>query len=203
MTDLSPADLPRAVGLLTDVPEAWDDAVVLDYDARLIRRKRLVTEGGAGFLVDLPKVTNLDDHAGFVLADGRAIRIVPAKEDVLVVTGDLPRLAWHIGNRHTPCRIEPDRLIIRADHVLEAMLRRLGAGIAPARMPFAPEGGAYGTGRTMGHAHGPDQGHDHGHSHDDPHRQSHDQDHDHGHGHGHQPRRDADPAHGRHAHSRG
>ena len=168
-------DLPPAVRLLTAPPEAWDGVVVLDYEGRLVRRKRLVTATGAGFLVDLPSVTNLDDYAGFALADGRAIRIVPAEEDVLIVTGDLPRLAWHIGNRHTPCRIEPDRLIIRADHVLEAMLRRLGAGIAAARMPFTPEGGAYGTGRTMGHSHG----HDHGHAH------SHDHVHDHGHSHDH------------------
>jgi len=161
-------DMPIVERLLTEVPERWDDEVVLDYDQRLIRRKRLVSQGGKSFIVDLPNVTNLDDHAGFELADGRTIRIVPAEEEVLVITGDLPRLAWHIGNRHTPCRIEGDRLIIRNDHVLEAMLRRLGATLRAARMPFAPEGGAYGTGRTMGHAH-----------HHDPHGETHTHTHDH------------------------
>ena len=41
------------------------------------------------------------------------------------------------------------------DHVLEAMLRRLGAEIGHADMPFCPEGGAYGHGRTFGHSHDP------------------------------------------------
>ena len=104
-------------------------------------------------MVDLPETTNLMSGDAFELDDGRIIEIVAADEDVLVITGDLPRLAWHIGNRHTPCEIRPDRLIIRADHVLAAMLAGLGAGVTPARMPFTPEGGAYGTGRTMGHAH--------------------------------------------------
>ena len=146
-------DLPPAVSLLSSAPARCDDTVAMDYDARLMRRKRLVTRSGAGFLVDLPEVTNLDAYWGFELEDGRAIRIEPAQEAVLVVTGDLPRLAWHIGNRHTPCQIEGDRLIIRDDHVLEHMLRGLGASITRATLPFTPEGGAYGHGRTMGHAH--------------------------------------------------
>ena len=44
-------------------------------------------------------------------------------------------------------------LVIRRDHVLEAMLRGLGAELAPVIAPFRPEGGAYGHGRTMGHDH--------------------------------------------------
>ncbi len=154
-------DLPAFARLLETAPETCDDIVVLDYDARLIRRKRLVTVRDEGFLVDLPNVTNLDAFWGFELEDGRRIRIVPAEEQVLVVTGDLPRLAWHVGNRHTPCQIEAERLIIRVDHVLEAMLSGLGATITRAAMPFTPEGGAYGHGRTMGHGHGHDRAHHH------------------------------------------
>jgi urease accessory protein len=107
----------------------------------------------------------MDDHWGFALEDGRGVEIVPADEDLIRVTGaDLARLAWHIGNRHTPCQVASDSLTIRADPVMQAMLAGLGATLTPARGPFAPEGGAYGTGRTMGHAHGPEAigGHDHG-----------------------------------------
>jgi urease accessory protein len=53
-------------------------------------------------------------------------------------------------------------MLIRRDHVLEAMLRQLAAGVTEAQEPFTPEGGAYGYGRTMGHDHG---GHGHGHVH--------------------------------------
>lgn len=167
-------DLPPACRLLKDAPAACYGAVVLTYDERLIRRKRLVTAQGEGFLVDLAEVTNLDAFWGFELEDGRAIQVVAAKEAVLEITGDtISRYAWHIGNRHTPCQVEPGRLVIRADHVLEAMLRQLGAGVEMRSEPFAPEVGAYGMGRPMGHDHGPAAGDAHGHSH------AHHQEHDH------------------------
>ncbi len=127
--------------------------VVLGYDERFLRRKRLITTAGEGFLVDLAETTNVLAGDAFELSDGRLVEVAAAAEAVLVVTGDLTRLAWHIGNRHTPCQIEADRLVIRADHVLADMLRGLGATVTPAEAPFTPEGGAYGMGRTMGHAH--------------------------------------------------
>ncbi|MGX0877977.1 urease accessory protein [Roseovarius sp. MBR-154] len=165
-------DLPTARRLLPHAPDAVADTVVLDYDARLMRRKRLVGKAGLTFLVDLAEVTNLDDHWGFALDDGRAVAVEAAPEDLIEVRGDLARLAWHIGNRHTPCQIGADRLRIRRDHVIEAMLAHLGAALTPVTGPFRPEGGAYGKGRTMGHDHGGHDhgghdhgGHDHGHTH--------------------------------------
>ena len=167
-------DLPAARTLLHTAPATCYDVVVLTYDDRLIRRKRLTTVQGEGFLVDLPAVTNLDDFWGFQLDDGRTIQVLPAEVALVEITvsdrsgANLPRLCWHIGNRHTPCQIEASRLLIRRDHVLEAMLRQLGADISQVTEPFTPEGGAYGTGRTMGHSHGPEPEpetfgwHDHG-----------------------------------------
>ncbi|MCA3451833.1 MAG: urease accessory protein UreE [Rhodobacter sp.] len=163
---------------MTDLPKAqevhrrghWADAadsVTLGYDERILRRRRLVTAGGTAVLVDLPETTSLDHGDALELSDGRLVEVVAAAEPVLVITGDLPRIAWHIGNRHTPCQIEGGRMLIRRDHVLEAMLRQLGAGVAEAVAPFTPEGGAYGHGRTMGHDHGDggDHGHAQGHGH--------------------------------------
>ena len=181
-------DLPPVRRLLKDAPANTDAEVVLTYDERLVRRKRLVTAQGDGFLVDLPEVTNLDAVWGFELEDGRTIRVTAAREAVLEITGqDLARYAWHIGNRHTPCQVEPSRLVIRADHVLEAMLRQLGAGVLATSEPFAPEVGAYGMGRPMGHDHGPEGGHSHAaaHSHAESHSHSHDHDHNHDHSHDH------------------
>ena len=129
------------------------DRLVLDYDARLVRRKRLVTERGRAVMLDLSRLTDLGRHAGLRLADGTEVALVAAEEPVLVIRGDLPRLAWHVGNRHAPCQIGADHLVIRADPVLRDMLVQLGAEVTDDARPFEPEGGAYGHGRTMGHSH--------------------------------------------------
>ena len=134
-------------------PRLATGRVTLGYDERFLRRKRLVMASGDALRVDLAETTTLLAGDAFELTDGRLVEIAAAEEPVLVIRGDLVRLAWHIGNRHTPCQIEPDRLVIRADHVLAEMLRGLGATVTEGREPFTPEGGAYGLGRTMGHAH--------------------------------------------------
>ncbi|MDA3858859.1 MAG: urease accessory protein UreE [Roseovarius sp.] len=131
-----------------------DDTVTLTYDARFLRRKVLTTTGGARFLVDLPQTTSLNDGDAFELNDGRLVGVVAAEEDLLAVTGpDLARIAWHIGNRHTPCQIGTDRLVIQRDRVIRDMLEKIGAEVAEVIEPFIPEGGAYGHGRTHGHDH--------------------------------------------------
>ncbi|MEM8592904.1 MAG: urease accessory protein UreE [Pseudomonadota bacterium] len=127
--------------------------VTLDYGARLLRRKRLEAVGGLAFLVDLPHTTHVEPGDAFHLDDGRAVEVVAAEEALLRITGDLPRLAWHIGNRHTPCEISADHLIILADPVLRRMVEGLGGVVDVISGPFRPEGGAYGHGRTMGHSH--------------------------------------------------
>lgn len=141
------------------------DTVTLTYDARFLRRKRLLTDGGVPFVIDLEKTESLDQGDALELSDGRLVEVRAAVEAVLVITGDnLQRLAWHIGNRHTPCQIEASRLVIQNDPVIRHMLEHLGAVIVEATEPFTPEGGAYGHGRTHSHEHG-HSAHDHSHAH--------------------------------------
>jgi len=160
-----------------EAPDAPLATVTLDYDARMLRRRRLQTDEGFSIFVDLSETVSLAEGDGFLMDDGSFVAVKAAPEAVLKITGDLPRLAWHIGNRHTPCQVCHGHLLIREDHVLEAMLTQLGAGIGRVVAPFSPEGGAYGHGRTLGH--------DHGHSHGDAHDPDHDHDHDHSHRHHH------------------
>lgn len=130
------------------------DVCLLDYDGRFVRRKRLVTQTGRAFIVDLKQTTSLDEGDALVLDDGTLVRIRAADEALYHVTGpDLVRLAWHVGNRHTPCQIAGDHLLIQADPVIGHMLEHLGAVVTPVTAPFTPEGGAYGHGRTHSHAH--------------------------------------------------
>lgn len=134
------------------------DKVVLTYDERFLRRKRLTTASGAAVRVDLPETISLEAGDALRLEDGRLIAVTAADEALLQITGPgLTRLAWHIGNRHTPCQIEEGRLLIQHDHVLADMLARLGASVEEVTAPFTPEGGAYGLGRTMGHSHAPQE----------------------------------------------
>ena len=140
-----------------------DDVITLDFEGRFLRRKRLITDSGEAFMVELPEAISLSASDAFVLEDGRIIAIQPKPEPLLKVTHNhLLRIAWHIGNRHTPCQIEQDYLLIQKDHVLEDMLRLLGADIEKLEAPFTPEGGAYGHGRTHSH----DHEHSHAHAHD-------------------------------------
>lgn len=148
-----------------------DDAVTLTYDERFLRRKTLVTATGLRFLADLAHTTSLGPHDAFLLDDGRKILVHAAPEPLIEITGgDLTRLAWHIGNRHTPAQIEPGRILIQADHVMAEMLAQLGATTRRITEPFTPEGGAYGHGRTHGHdhtaTHGPEGHHHHHHDHE-------------------------------------
>lgn len=148
-----------ARSLLRNAATGAIDRVVLSYDERFLRRKRLTCASGASFMVDLAETISVEAGDAFLLDDGRKIAVVAAEEPVVRVEGNLPRLAWHIGNRHTPCQVAGDHLVIRRDPVIEAMLKGLGATLTLHIAAFRPEGGAYGHGRTMGHDHG---GHDHG-----------------------------------------
>ncbi len=148
-----------ARSLLRNASDGAIDRVILSYDERFLRRKRLTCESGASFMVDLAETISVEDGDAFLLDDSRKVAVVAAEEPLVQVTGNLARLAWHIGNRHTPCQVASDHLVIRRDPVIESMLKGLGATLTLHIAAFRPEGGAYGHGRTMGHDHG---GHDHG-----------------------------------------
>jgi len=149
--------------------------VAVTNEERYLRHKRLRTVQGDRYLVDLQQTTSVGDGDACERQDGRRIEVNAADENLLQITGDnLPRLAWHIGNRHTPCQIEAARLLIQRDHVIEAMLHHLGATVSEVSEPHLPEGGAYGHGRTHSHEHGATL-----HSHENGHAHSHGHEHDH------------------------
>lgn len=136
--------------------------MTLDYEGRFLRRRLLTTDSGETLLVDLAETVSVADGDVFLTSDGTRIAVAAAPErlmEIVAAPADLARLAWHIGNRHTPAQIEPGRILIRADRVMADMLAHLGAETRPVTEPFRPEGGAYGTGRTHGHDHGGAHGH--------------------------------------------
>ena len=182
--------------------EAPADTVVLDFDDRHRRRMAMTGTRGLEFLLDLENAVALRGGDALVLDDGRLIEVVAAPEPLAEIRCNDPqhlvRVAWHLGNRHLPTQIMAKGLRIRRDHVIEAMVKGLGARVIEIEAPFDPEGGAY-----AGSAHAPEgashhhAAHDHSsHDHDDHHagdrhhhddRRHHDEhcDHDHHHGHSH------------------
>jgi urease accessory protein len=165
--------------------EAPADTVVLDFDDRHRRRMAMTGTRGLEFLLDLENAVALRGGDALVLEDGRLIEVVAAPEPLLEIKGSDPhhliRVAWHLGNRHLPTQIMPKGLRIRRDHVIEAMVKGLGARVIEIEAPFDPEGGAY-AGTAHGHAHEPHAHTGHDHAHDDHHSHDH---HDHGHHHDH------------------
>lgn len=157
------------------------DTITLDFDDRHRRRKRYTGEQGTDFLLDLPEAVALREGDGLLLEGGGVVLVKAAPEPLIAVKGKdaqhLLRLAWHLGNRHLPAEIGPERILIRHDHVILRMLQGLGAEVAQVNEPFNPEGGAYGE-------HNRHEGHHH-HHHGDGHDHDHDHGHDHGHGHHH------------------
>jgi urease accessory protein len=146
--------IAQSIQQQTQVPTGEQLSVTLSYEQRFLRRKKLVCDDGTPFLVELGETVSMNAGDAFLLEDGTAIVVKAAIEPLLAVYHDnLPRIAWHIGNRHTPCQIEADHILILRDHVLEGMLTNLGARTAHTEAAFTPEGGAYGHGRTHSHDH--------------------------------------------------
>ncbi len=130
------------------------DFVLMNYEERFIRRKKLITNNGEDFLVELKETLSVNDGDVFVLNDGRKILIRASNEKLLEVKHkNLAKIAWHIGNRHTPCQILENRLLVQNDNVIKNLLIKLGANIKLIEDVFLPEGGAYGYGRTQNHQH--------------------------------------------------
>ncbi len=176
------------------------DTVVLDFDDRHRRRMAMTGTRGLEFLLDLENAVALRGGDALVLEDGRLVEVVAAPEPLVEIRGADPhhliRVAWHLGNRHLPTQIMPKGLRIRRDHVIEAMVKGLGARVIEIEAPFDPEGGAYaGAGTGHGHAHedhahhqghgAPDHDHAHDHGHDHQHHHDEHCEHEHHHGHSH------------------
>jgi urease accessory protein len=172
------------------------DSVVLDFDDRHRRRIAMTGVRGLEFLLDLPDAIMLRGGDALLLEDGRLVEVVSAPETLLEIrcadTHQLVRMAWHLGNRHLPTQILGLKLRIRKDHVIEEMVKGLGAKVLEIQSPFDPEGGAYA-------AHVATHGHDHHHDHAHSHHAHSAEDHVHGAGVpavSHEPHKHEDHAHG-------
>ena len=169
--------------------------VELDWDVRQKSRFDATDSEGRQLGVFLPRGTLVRGGDVLVTEDGSLVKVIAAKQPVLVITPcadhgspfDLVRAAYHLGNRHVSIELKPDHLKIEPDHVLAEMLRAMHLIVKAEDAAFEPEGGAYASGGhshghdhdhapavskpvaipvvAAPHVHGPGCGHDHGHAH--------------------------------------
>jgi urease accessory protein len=144
--------------------EPITDTLLLNLDQRRSHSGHVFTGSGMCIELDLEAPVWLRTDDALVLEDGRLIEIVAEAEPLLEVRATdlaaLARIAWALGDRHVPVQILGNRLRLRRDPIIQALLGDLGAKVSEIEAPFDPEGGAYSAAAG-------DHSHSHDHSHHD------------------------------------
>lgn len=144
-----------------EINKAASLVLTLPFDARKRSRQRVRLSNGAEAALVLARGTLLRGGDLLELEGGVPVLVQAADESVSTVFADSPllltKVAYHLGNRHVPLQVADDWLRYQHDHVLDAMVRGLGARVVAQVGAFEPEGGAHGG----GHGHSHDHGHHH------------------------------------------
>jgi urease accessory protein len=162
--------MPRATSVLAAADRHGRpviDTVILDYAQRSAQKITVTGVKGGAFEIDLQHPARLRTDDLLLLDDGGLVEVVAATEPLIEAraadVAALSRLAWHLGDRHVPVQVLPNRIRARRHVAIEALLKSLGAKVTTIEAPFEPEGGAY----ASSHGHDHDHAHDHhGHHHD-------------------------------------
>ena len=128
------------------------DRLELPFESRQKSRLRAKLASGEEAALMLPRGEILRGGDLVTASDGRVIEIVAVPEKLLhIESASLAKAAYHLGNRHVPVQVGETFLRIAEDHVLEEMLRKLGAKVSHVQAPFEPEAGAYAGGHQHQH----------------------------------------------------
>jgi urease accessory protein len=142
------------------------DTVLLDYAQRSSAKVTVIGVKGGAIDIDLHQPARLRTDDLLLLDDGSLVEVVAAPEPLIEARAadlaELARLAWHLGDRHIPAQLLPNRIRVRRDAAAETLLTALGAKMIQVEAPFEPEGGAY----AAAVAHDDHRHHGHGHRHD-------------------------------------
>ncbi len=135
-------------------------SITLTWEQRTRSRLKACADDGREVVIYTERGGVLRDGDRVAAGSGEVFAVRAAAEAVSVVTSAdsllLSRLCFHLGNRHVAVQIGPGRIAWQADHVLDEMVRGLGAEPTTGQAPFEPEQGAYGG---QGHGHGHGHGH--------------------------------------------
>ena len=111
--------------------------VEIDWDTR--SKSRVAAPDSAG------------RHLGVFLPRGQVLRVTACSQHGTPL--DLPRAAYHLGNRHVALEVQADHLQLEPDPVLADMLRAMHLIVSEANAAFEPESGAYASDAPASHGH--------------------------------------------------
>jgi len=130
------------------------DTLTLPYASRIRSRLRVRLDSGREAALQLERGLVLYSGDRLAGPDGTVIEVRAAVERVSTAHTDdrllLARACYHLGNRHVPLQVTAAWVRYQHDHVLDAMLERLGLVVLGEMAPFQPEPGAY---AGPGHSH--------------------------------------------------
>ncbi len=142
--------------IVTDQELAPNAFLSLPIDSRIKSRLRVSLDDGRDAGLFLPRGHILRGGEKLKSQCGVIVEVKAAAETVSSVYCNDPYLltlvAYHLGNRHVPLQVEPGWVRYQHDHVLDEMVKGLGAEVTVEQASFEPEGGAYG-GKSGGHHH--------------------------------------------------
>lgn len=167
-------------------PAPVSDTLILDFDKRQTKQGFFFTGKGTCIEFDFAEPPALATDDALVLDDGALIEIVADAEPLIEARipdpAALARVTWRLGDRHVPVQIFANRLRVRPNAEVEALLAGVAAKLTPLTAPFEADAESTHAGHDHHHH---DHHHDHGHDDGHHHHHDHDHGHDHAHTHGH------------------
>jgi urease accessory protein len=157
--------MPRATKVLRagEAHGPTADTLILDYAQRQTRQGFFFTGKGTCIELDFAEPPALATDDVLVLDDGGLIDIVADSEPLIEARIPDPlalaRLAWRLGDRHVPMQLLANRVRLRRNPEVEAMLAGIAVKLMPLSAPFEPDVRA----SDHAHQHHDHHGHEHGH----------------------------------------
>lgn len=133
--------------LPSGAPDEVQGQLRLPFELRQKRWFFAALMSGEEVAVKLARGASLRGGDRLLASDGRVIEVLAAVERLVHVecatARALAQAAYHLGNRHVSVQVGDGFLRFGENHVLEEMLRGLGARLTIIDAPFEPESGAY------------------------------------------------------------
>lgn len=124
--------ITKALGQLQDFNSTgkeidWLELEWEELNKRILRKR---TESGKDVAISLEESGTLR-YEDVLFEDEDTLIVIRTKlEDVYVITPktmqEMGKMAFEIGNRHTPCIIEEDEILVRYDHTLDKLMDEVG-----------------------------------------------------------------------------